>query len=381
VFLSIVLLAITLPSAARPQGQKPLAKDEIMGLVKAGMDNAQLAKAVRQRGIDFEPSVEYLEALRKAGAHDELIGALHAARPQPLSKDQVLQLVAGGVASERATSLVKQRGIDFTADEQYLDMLRTAGADDALIAAVREARPVAPQTGTVRLNPTDGLMYVWIPPGTFMMGCSAGDSECTDFEKPAHQVTITRGFWIGETPVTVGAYKRFVGATVRKMPNAVPMNDGWVKEKVPITNVTWDEANSYCAWMGGRLPTEAEWEYAARGGSTEARYGPLDEIAWYNGNSTNLIHDVAQKRANGFGLYDMLGNVMEWVNDGWDKDTYRNGPSQDPQGSSDRVGAVQRGASYMSNSGNTRLSNRTWGFAANQNWFLGFRCSAEGAGP
>ena len=75
-----------------------------------------------------------------------------------------------------------------------------------------------PGARTVRENPKDGLKYVWIPPGTFMMGCSPGDSECDNDEKPAHQVTITKGFWMGQTVVTVGAYKRFAGATGRQMP-------------------------------------------------------------------------------------------------------------------------------------------------------------------
>jgi formylglycine-generating enzyme required for sulfatase activity len=169
--------------------------------------------------------------------------------------------------------------------------------------------------GKVRVSPKDGLEYVWIPPGTFMMGCSPGDVECNRDEKPAHQVTITRGFWMGQTPVTVGGYKRFAGSTGRKMPHAPNFNKGWANENMPIVDVSWKDATAYCGWVGGRLPTEAEWEYAARGGSTEARYGNIDEIAWYNKNSGGRTRDVAQKRPNGFGLYDMLGNVEEWVSD------------------------------------------------------------------
>jgi hypothetical protein len=140
----LILASVGLAQAP-PAAQKPLDKDQVMTLVGAGMDNAQLAKRIEERGIDFEPTDDYLQALRKAGAEDVLIQALRAFRkPEPMNQQQVLQLVAGGVPSERATALVKQRGIDFVADEKYLETLRVAGADETLIAALREASGAIP---------------------------------------------------------------------------------------------------------------------------------------------------------------------------------------------------------------------------------------------
>jgi formylglycine-generating enzyme required for sulfatase activity len=200
--------------------------------------------------------------------------------------------------------------------------------------------------GEVRVNPKDGLKYVWIPPGTFMMGSSPGDNECGDNEKPSHHVTISKGFWIGQTEVTVGAYKRFAAGTGKAMPSAPDFNQGWSNEQMPIVKVSWDNAQAYCAWAGGRLPTEAEWEYAARAGSTQARYGDLDEIAWHGSNSGGQAHVVAQKRPNGFGLHDVLGNVWEWVNDWYDEKYYQHSPLQDPPGPASGRYRVLRGGSW-----------------------------------
>ncbi len=117
--------------------------------------------------------------------------------------------------------------------------------------------------GPVRKNPKDGLKYVWIPPGSFQMGCSPGDSECLDEEKPSHQVRISKGFWMGQTEVTVGAYKRFARSAGKSMPpepNLLggALNKGWNDEAMAIVEVSWDDAQAYCRWMGGRLPSEAE---------------------------------------------------------------------------------------------------------------------------
>jgi len=240
---------------------------------------------------------------------------------------------------------------------------------------------LGPAAGSVRVNPKDDLKYVWIPPGTFMMGCSPGDNECDGDEKPSHQVTISKGFWIGQTEVTVGAYKRFGAATGRQMPDALNFNSGWSNDGMPILNVTWNDAHDFCTWAGGRLPTEAEWEYAARGGSTAARYGSLDEVAWYANNSGDQAHAVAQKGANGFGLFDTLGNVWEWVNDWYDGNYYQNSPSQDPPGPTSGQARVLRGGSWSMNPGNVRVTYRVRVDPGVTSLINGFRCGGEVFAP
>ena len=268
------------------------------------------------------------------------------------------------------------------------------------VVEVRESLITA---GAVGVSPKDGLKYVWIPPGTFQMGCSPGEDECYDDEKPSHQVRISNGFWIGQTPVTVGAYKRFVRAAGKRMqaePDILgrPLNGAWNNDAMPIVDVTWEDAQAYCAWAGGRLPTEAEWEYAARAGRTESRYGPIEEIAWYVNNSGmqldktrlfnedyadyqrllrdngNGMHEVGLRRPNGFGLFDTLGNVCEWVNDWYDEKYYKSSPDTDPPGPSSGQWRVLRGGSWSEFGWFARVSSRKAAHPANGFNNFGLRC-------
>jgi len=180
--------------------------------------------------------------------------------------------------------------------------------------------------GSVRQNPKDSQNYAWIPPGAFRMGCSPQDGECFDSEKPAHNVRISHGFWIGQTELTVAAFRAYGSVSHASIP------DGQQGDRYPVVNVTWSEADGYCRWAGGRLPTEAEWEYAARGGVAAARYGTLDDVAWYAANSSGVAHEVAMKQPNRYGLYDMLGNVFEWVSDWYGEAYYGENAGLDPHG-------------------------------------------------
>jgi formylglycine-generating enzyme required for sulfatase activity len=223
--------------------------------------------------------------------------------------------------------------------------------------------------GTLKENPKDGLNYVWIPPGEFMMGCSPADSECHGDEKPQHRVRISKGFWMGQTEVTQKAYGKYAGEAgkqviYKQIGDELPM----------MTQVSWYSAANYCKWAGGRLPTEAEWEYAARAGSTKAYYGELDKIAWYDQNSGRSIHEVGQKRSNAFGLFDMLGNVWEWVNDRYDANYYRKSPEVDPSGPDTGQTRVLRGGSWGYNASVLRVSDRGIYQPYPVGIVIGFRC-------
>ena len=241
---------------------------------------------------------------------------------------------------------------------------------DALKIPFGIPSPVAgPVAGNSRVNPKDGQTYLYIPPGEFRMGCSEGDSESKDNEKPARLVTLTKGFWLGKTAVTVDAYQLYAKATAKK----VPPRQG--SGKMPLINVSWDEAKQYCEWVGGRLPTEAEWEYAARAGATTARYGELDDIAWHDGNSEGTLHEVGLQDPNAFGLYDMLGNVWEWVSDWYGP--YPDGAAPDPQGPSNGKYRALRGGSWYDRPPIARSSVRVRNEASYRSVVIGVRCGGE----
>ena len=259
-------------------------------------------------------------------------------------------------------------------------------------ASATHAQQRQPVAGATKVSPKDGLTYIWIPAGTFTMGCSPGDSECFDDEKPAHEVTISKGFWIGQTLVTQAAYRRVVGANPSRFKG----------EQLPVETVSWDDAQSYCRAVGMRLPTEAEWEFAARAGNTSSRYGDLDAIAWYSDNSgpqridggvlyrsdpnnyeNNLIakgnqtHVVAQKQPNAWQLYDMLGNVWEWTADWFEENYYARSEARDPTGPSSGTYRALGGGAWDDDARNTRLSNRYWLPPDSRNFYTGFRCVGE----
>jgi formylglycine-generating enzyme required for sulfatase activity len=216
---------------------------------------------------------------------------------------------------------------------------------------------------------------VLVEVGSFEMGSADGYPDT----RPVHTVRLTRGFYIARYAVTFDEYDRFCADTGR-----TPPPDRAGRGMMPVIEVTWYDAAAYCNWLsekagltpcyrgsgktiqcdfaanGYRLPTEAEWEYAARGGTESQGYlyagsDNPDEVAWYAANSGGVMHPVGQKKPNELGLHDMSGNLYEWVWDWYAADYYAVSPAGDPKGpSSPPVATTPRGPERVRRSGSWR---------------------------
>lgn len=205
-------------------------------------------------------------------------------------------------------------------------------------------------------NEKDGSTLVLIPQGEFLMGSTEGFPS----ERPVHRVYLD-AFYLAAHPVTNAQYQRFVAETGHRVPyldDPRVQLDNWDQEKRiygpgraqhPVVLVSWQDACAYCAWAGGRLPTEAEWEKAARGGLAGKLYPWGDEIAPCLANYDNRTGTtpVGTYPPNGYGLYDMAGNVWEWVADWYDAKYYRQSPARNPQGPPQGSVRVLRGGAWL----------------------------------
>jgi formylglycine-generating enzyme required for sulfatase activity len=273
---------------------------------------------------------------------------------------------------------VAQAEINFSLSPEVRQRPGTVSATDvaaALVQAETEKREGSePQRPRAELPLWE---YVPIPPGEFLMGCSLGDSECADDEKPPHRVRITQGFEIGKYEVTQAQWEAVMGSN----PSEFKAPDR------PVEQVSWNDIQEFLANLNGRnegyryrLPTEAEWEYAARGSSTGKYYGKLDTIAWYGRNSGDQTRPVGGKQPNVWGLYDTLGNVWEWCQD-WYQDNYYAESAKDP-GASPRGPAkgeyrVLRGGSWYDYAWFLRVSSRLRERPSGRYRHVGFRCVRE----
>ncbi len=220
-----------------------------------------------------------------------------------------------------------------------------------------------------------GMEFALIPIGSFDMGCSSGDTDCESDESPQHKVTLTRSFYLGIYEVTQGQWNAIMGNNPSYFPKC--------GENCPVEQVSWDEIQIFIQKLNSkegtntyRLPTEAEWEYAARAG-TKTRYywgNTIDSsYLYYEGSSGKGTHQVGQKKPNGFGLYDMSGNVWEWVQDIFDESYYKNSSSTHPGGADLGTYRVSRGGSWYNDSRMNRISYRNNHTPDYRFYNLGFR--------
>lgn len=216
----------------------------------------------------------------------------------------------------------------------------------------------------------------WCPPGTFMMGSPKNDREAMLSERPQHQVTLSEGFWMGETPCTQALWQVATGANP----------SGFKGAPRPVEQVSWDDVQSFLRRLNAQLPgfaaslpTETQWEYACRAGSTAPRYGKLEDVAWFRGNSGRRTHPVAEKAPNVWGLYDTLGNVWEWCHDLYGP--YAEGHAYDPIGLHVGTKRVLRGGSWDLAAQRVRAAYRGAFGPSGRNPHFGFRLSRGHSAP
>jgi formylglycine-generating enzyme required for sulfatase activity len=229
----------------------------------------------------------------------------------------------------------------------------------------------------------EGPEMIILADGKFTMGSPGTESSRYTDEGPQRRVTISRPFALSIHEITFREYDSFAKATGGKLPD----DGGWGRGDRPVIYVSWEDATAYARWLSEqteqqyRLPTEAEWEYAVRAGSTTAfSFGDdpsrLGEYAWFSSNSGQKTHPVGKMKPNGWGLYDMLGNVWEWVEDDW-HDNYDGAPDDgrawvdNPRGA-DRV---IRGGSWANFVREYRSANRGFEWPHRSYSLVGFRLS------
>ncbi|MFO0011431.1 MAG: formylglycine-generating enzyme family protein [Planctomycetota bacterium] len=252
----------------------------------------------------------------------------------------------------------------------------------SIVALAQEAKEI---TNSI------GMKLVLIPKGTFQMGSPRGE-ERRENKEQQHQVTISNDYYLGVTEVTQGQYEKVMGT------NPSYFQKRFIRESdssmYPVERVLWEDAVEFCKKLSDlpeekkagrvyRLPTEAEWEYACRAGSTTAfHFGEspeqLGDYAWYFDNSGYCTHPVALKKPNAWGLYDMHGNVWEWCSDWYDE--YPKGTVSDPTGPKEGSSRVNRGGSWFYEAANCRSAFRLRGNPSFRSDYNGFRLALSPSG-
>ena len=212
------------------------------------------------------------------------------------------------------------------------------------------------------------MKMIWVEGGDFLMGCTSEQGNCDSDEQNVRRVTVD-GFYIGMLEVTQSQWEKVVGTSIYQQKSKADASSTYgVGPDYPMYYVSWDEAMEFCRLLSNKtgrtytLPTEAQWEYAARGGykNEGAKYAGsnmIDAVAWYTDNSGSSTHIVGSKRANALGIYDMSGNVREWCKD-WYADSYVSYDTNNPVGPSSGSRRVTRGGSWYSSASSCRVAYR-----------------------
>jgi formylglycine-generating enzyme required for sulfatase activity len=298
---------------------------------------------------------------------------------------------------------LKTKQIEVTVEAQgYRSVVRTVSMERGTTADIdcplepiplpKPVIPAPPAAATTRINPKDGAEMVYVPAGEFLMGSTDAEIDAAFTDTSAHDTDVQKdaftaegpqrrvyldGYWIYKTDVTVAQYRKFCEATGREMP-AEP-EWGW-KDDHPMVNVTWYDAKAYCEWVDAALPTEAQWEKAARG--TEG-----GEFPWGNGWDRGKLWCSIGEQSSGttpvgtipggaspYGVLDMAGNVYQWCADWYDATYYRSGDNHNPPGPADGQERVLRGGSWIGDSDSYfRSAYRVSGDPSHRGIGMGFR--------
>lgn len=302
-------------------------------------------------------------------------------------------------------AITNQDGCPDTFDQTYILKAQKEGYKEYIKEGIRPidfhtkpltielvGEPFNPKEPELQEDYTETLLnmnldMVYVSGGVFLMGGRGANADSV--EKPIRKIKLD-GYHIGKYEVTQAQWQAIMGTSVREQQDKT--NPSWPLrgegDNYPMYYVGWDEAQEFCQKLSevtGKkymLPTEAQWEYAARGGSKRQNYkyagsDDINEVAWYSKNSDSKTHPVGTKKANGLGIYDMSGNVEEWCSDGYRK--YKEVNTANPQEIADGQKYVVRGGSWYSRDKICRVSNRTYGDIGYRLGSLGFRvvCISE----
>ena len=239
--------------------------------------------------------------------------------------------------------------------------------------------PDTPSAEKIWKEPVTGMEFVWVPGGCYQMGCGSWTDDCFSDEKPVHEVCVD-GFWMGKTEVTQRQWEQ----VMKDNPAEFKKGDNY-----PVERVRYPEAEEFAEKLSSsttithkfRLPTEAEWEYAARSGGKPEKYAggdDLNRLAWHHGNSNGSAHPVATKEPNGLGLFDMNGNVNEWCADTYRAWAYKKHERNNPLFRDEGYTRVFRGGSWNSKSKSARCSVRSYETGVDRPPFIAYRSNDLG---